>query len=190
MLALVLGAIGLFDVAGADVPDSAYPAAVLGVVGLALVVGAFVGRAGGLILLGLVSAVAVGGAAVANPSYSGDRDLVVRPTTAVALADGYALPAGRVELDLRDLVDPASIDGRSIRVDVNVGEIVVIVPADMRVSFDARIDGGGLIESPNGDREGWEPALSGVLESRRVTPSAEVDLDLDLQFGHIELRQP
>ena len=44
---------------GGSVVDSAYPALALAVVGLMLVVGAFVGRAGGLIFLGLVAAFAL-----------------------------------------------------------------------------------------------------------------------------------
>ncbi len=190
LLALVLGGLGLWDAAGGPVADAAYPAAALAVIGLALVLGAFVGRAGGLILLGLVSSVAIGGAAVANPSYSGERDLVLRPTSAVDLADGYSVPAGRIELDLRDLAEPSAVDGRRLDLHVNVGEIVVIVPRGMAVTVDATIDGAGMIELPNAVRDGWGTALSRDLPSRATTTTSTVELSLDLDFGHIQVRQP
>ncbi len=59
LVAVALGALGLYDVSGGSVVDAAYPALALAVVGLMLVVGAFVGRAGGLIFLGLVAAFAL-----------------------------------------------------------------------------------------------------------------------------------
>src|SRR4051794_16678693 len=59
LVAVALGALGLYDAAGGAVLDAAYPALALAVVGAMLVVGAFVGRAGGLILLGLAAAFAL-----------------------------------------------------------------------------------------------------------------------------------
>ncbi len=47
--------LGIADLAGAPVADAAYPALALATIGAMLVVGAFYGRAGGLILLGLIA---------------------------------------------------------------------------------------------------------------------------------------
>ena len=52
LVALAVGVLGIVDVAGGTVAASAYPALALGICGLMLVVGAFFGRAGGLIALG------------------------------------------------------------------------------------------------------------------------------------------
>ena len=61
LIALAVGILGMVDVSGVDVPGSAYPALALGITGVMLVVGAFFGRAGGLILLGLLIAAGPGG---------------------------------------------------------------------------------------------------------------------------------
>ena len=46
--------LGIVDLAGAGVADAAYPALAVAITGVMLLVGAFFGRAGGLILVGLV----------------------------------------------------------------------------------------------------------------------------------------
>ncbi len=66
LIALAEGVLGIVDVAGVDVTASAYPATAVAITGLLLVVGAFYGRAGGLILVGLVATVAMAGAATAE----------------------------------------------------------------------------------------------------------------------------
>jgi hypothetical protein len=187
LVAIALGILGMYDAAGSSVDDAAYPALALAVIGTMLVVGAFFGRAGGLIALGIVTSIALGGAALSEPTFEGDRDLVSRPTTAEDLATSYRVPAGRIELDLTR-IDPEELDGRSLALDVNVGEILVIVPDDVDVTFDARIDYGGAIETPDGDRDGWGPHLAGEVEATSDSV-ADLDLDIDLHMGHIEVRQ-
>jgi hypothetical protein len=56
------------------------------------------------------------------------------------------------------------------------------------VSFGARIDYGGAIETPVGDRDGWGPELTGELEAASAS-RADLELDIDMNWGHIELRQ-
>jgi hypothetical protein len=153
-----------------------------------LLVGSFIGRAGGLIALGVIASLALSATALSNPSYDGDRDVVIRPTTAAAVQDSYDVPAGRIELDLTRVADPENLDGRSVDLDVNVGEIVVIVPDDIDVSYNARIDYGGVIDTPTAVRDGWESQLDGELDGGPDS-NAQVALDIDLRMGHIELRQ-
>ncbi len=187
LVALALGVLGLYDAAGNAVDDAAYPALALAVVGAMLVVGAFFGRAGGLIALGLVTSLVLGGTALSQPTFDGERDLVIRPTSGAGLESFYDVPAGRIELDLTRM-DAEELDGRSVQLDANVGEIVVVVPDDVDVSFDARIDFGGAIETPEVTRDGWGPQLSGRLLAE-TEPVADLELDIDLDMGHIELRQ-
>ena len=47
LIALGVGILGTVDVAGADVPDPAYPALAVGLIGVMLLVGSVYGRAGG-----------------------------------------------------------------------------------------------------------------------------------------------
>ncbi len=159
----------------------------LALVGLLLVVGAFVGRPGGLVLLGLVAAVSLLFTAVVDPAYSGSRDLTLDPTSAAALDDSYHVPAGRIELDLRDL-DPTSLDGRELDLSVGAGEVVVLVPPSVRVDYDASIDFGGHIDVDGHMAVGWSPELSGTdRPGVGETPEADLGLTLSAHFGELRV---
>lgn len=188
-LALVLlgiGALGLYDATGGSVADAAYPALALAVVGAMLVVGAFVGRPGGLALLGAIAALALPVIAIGQPGFDGDRDLELQPTSATSVAGSYAVPAGRIELDLTRVEDLTALDGHSIGLDVSAGEVVVVVPEELGVQYDARVQLGGMVETPDGQRDGWDSRMAGRLSG---TSDATVTLDIDVTFGHIEVRQ-
>ena len=80
------------------VADPAYPAVAVGITGVMLLVGAFYGRAGGLILLGLLSAIGLAGATAADNWEGTDR--YETPQTASAVQDKYDFGAGDLTLDL------------------------------------------------------------------------------------------
>ena len=185
VLALALGVLGLYDATGGDVASAAYPALALAVIGLVLLVGAFVGRPGGLVLLGLVASVALLVTAVVDPAYTGPRDLSVRPTSVATLDDGYHVPAGDIEVDLRGISDPSSLDGRSLEVSVGAGEVLVIVPRTVRVEYDAAVDFGGQVDAGGRSTGGWSPQLSGEIGP--ADPEATLTLDLAADFGHLRL---
>ena len=65
-MAVALGALAVVDLAGASVAPSAYPATVLGLSAAFLLLGSFFGRAGGLILVGLLAACGDAGATFAD----------------------------------------------------------------------------------------------------------------------------
>ena len=188
LVAVALGALGLFDVWGGDVTDSAYPALALTVVGLMLVVGAFVGRAGGLILLGIVAAIAlaVTSAASAVGGFDGDERLSVTPTSAAAVRSDYSVDSGRVFVDLSEIRDPAALDGRVIDVGAKAGELVVVLPDGIRSAVDADIDGPGQIDLPDNDSGGIDSSLDGTYGSG----SGTVTITTHLSVGHIDVRNP
>jgi phage shock protein PspC (stress-responsive transcriptional regulator) len=190
LVALGAGVLGLLDSNGWDVPDAAYAALALATVGTMLVVGSFFGRAGGLVLLGLVSLGALGATALAEPSYDGDRDVVHRPTTTAELEDTYFLPAGRIVLDLTELSEPSALAGRTIELDVNAGEIVVIVPGQVDIDLDAEIRYGGAIDTPDGRTyDGWGTDLQRTFEGPPEVTGPPLELDLETGFGHIDVRR-
>ncbi|CAA9333520.1 MAG: hypothetical protein AVDCRST_MAG36-1054 [uncultured Nocardioidaceae bacterium] len=186
LLSLGLGLLGVYDVSGGDVVAAAYPALALALVGLLLVVGAFVGRPGGLVALGIVAAGSLLVTAVVDPAYSGPRELVLRPTSADALDDSYRVPTGRIELDLRGL-DPATLDGRALDVSVRAGDVLVLLPRSVRVTYDAAVDFGGQVDDGRRSSGGWSPRLSGTLGPE----DAEADLELRLaaDFGQLRLER-
>ncbi len=186
-IALAVGILGLVDVAGATVPDAAYPALALAVIGGFLVLGAFVGRAGGLIALGLITVLVLVGTWVAEPTFSGQRDLLERPVTAAQLDALYDVPAGRAEIDLTGIADLEELDGRSLAVEVNAGEIVLVVPEGLEVDLDARVSAGGEIATPGLNRDGWDVSVDRIIQTD-VEPRAVLRADLKVGFGRIEVR--
>jgi phage shock protein PspC (stress-responsive transcriptional regulator) len=185
LVALGLGVLGLYDATGGAVSAAAYPALALALVGLLLVVGAFVGRPGGLVLLGLVAAVALLFSAVVDPAYDGPRELELHPTSGAVLDGTYHVPSGRIELDLTEVGDPATLDGRTFDLSVGAGEVVVVVPRSVEVVYDVAVDFGGQVDVLGRTSDGWSPELSGTVGP--VDPDASLTLNLAADFGHLEV---
>jgi phage shock protein PspC (stress-responsive transcriptional regulator) len=152
LIALAEGVLGIVDAAGASVTDSSYPALALAVTGAMLLLGAFYGRAGGLIALGLVAALATGGATAAG-EIDGGR-IRETPQTAAQVDPRYEVAAGEIILDLREVADLDALDGRTIELDSTFGRIEVIVPDGLDVDADAVVDAAGHTALFGDDRDG------------------------------------
>ncbi|QDH10771.1 PspC domain-containing protein [Nocardioides dongxiaopingii] len=185
LIAAGLGVLGMADLAGAAVADSAYPALALGVSAAMLLLGAFWGRAGGIILLGLVSAVATAGALVADEVDAGRVDQT--PTTAAAVSDRYDLTVGEIRLDLSEVSDPENLDGRTIEVEVDfAGRIEVVVPDGVDVVVDSRLDEGDhrVLGDDLDDSAHTTTSLAGG-----VLDAPELRLDVEMTFGEIDIHR-
>ncbi|GGU08670.1 PspC domain-containing protein [Nocardioides albus] len=138
--ALVVGVLGLIDVADwAHIPTSAYPAALLAVFGGFLVLGAFWGRAGGLIFLGLLALAALPLTMIDPSNIQTGSSVESHPQSVAALESSYVVDAGAIVLDL-SAIDPKTFEGRDLDISSSLGEITVIVPDDATVSVEATID--------------------------------------------------
>jgi phage shock protein PspC (stress-responsive transcriptional regulator) len=188
IIAVALGSLGLYEASGGHVVDSAYPALALAVVGLMLVVGAFVGRAGGLILLGLLATVALVVTSVvgsAGDIRGGDsQPLRATPATAASVHDTYFVPSGQVRLDLSKVSDPEQLAGQTIDVGARVGEVVVVLPKGVTTDIDADLSGPGQIDLPHRSAGGIGTTLSETVGSGSDTLS----LHTHLFAGHIDVR--
>ena len=181
LTALGAGVLGVVDLAGADVPGSAYPAVALGTSAALLLLGAFWGRAGGLILLGLVAAVATAGATVASEADAGRIEAT--PATAEAVQDRYDLTFGEIELDLTEVVDPEALDGRTVELELGVaGRIEVRVPAGLDVVVRSTLDEGSV--RVFGDELG-DGDQTTTLDGGPDAP--ELTLDVATAFGDIDV---
>lgn len=188
LLAVALGALGLYDVAGGSVVDSAYPALALAVIGAVLVVGAWFGRAGGLIALGVVSLVALLVTSAAQPHFAGDRWVNETPTRATQVESRYYVPAGSLHVDMSNIRDVARLDGRTIEVQANAGDIVVTLPQGVDANINADVSGAGEVSVLGETRSG----VGGISLDRTVDggPGApQMNLNVDLAVGNIEVRQ-
>ncbi len=184
LAALAVGVVGIVDVSGAPVADSTYPAVVVGVVGVMLLVGAFYGRAGGLIFVGLVAAA---GTAIGVASENVDSDRVVdTPTSADAVLANYDYGWGEYVLDLSHVNDPDELNGRTIRVTADAAELDVVVPEDMDVTVTARTNGPGGMTVFGEETGGWDTQKTFTHDGGVDVP--EITLDLEIDVGEIDVR--
>ncbi len=183
LVAFSAGLLGMADLAGADVPDSAYAALPLGLIGLMLVIGSFFGRAGGLILAGLAATVVLVAATISD-RWDGDL-LREAPTSASAVRDEYRIDAGELVLDLRNVTDLASLDGRAIRVEGGIGSLQVILPSDLDVRVSAAVNGPGDIGVFGEHSDGIDIGLTRSYDGGDDAPAVTVDAELGV--GEIEV---
>jgi len=189
LVAVALGGLGLYDALGGAVLAAAYPALALAVVGLMLVVGAFVGRAGGLVLLGIVSALALAVTSIGSSArdFGHDAHTVRRtPLHASGVQDSYFVPTGRLVLDLSRVRDPQTLEGRHIDVGTRAGELVVVLPRSSQVDVTADVSGPGEIDLPDHNSGG----VSNQVEETLGSGSTDLSLRAHLFAGHIEVRNP
>jgi hypothetical protein len=137
-LLLVLGVTAALDAGNAVDPQARhYLALSAGVLGIGLVVGAWRGRARGLIWLGIpltLALVVVGTAEVSLDGGTGDRQY--RPQSIAEVREDYRIGAGSIRLDLSDL----DFTGQSVtsKVSAGVGNVEVLVPREVDVEVIGR----------------------------------------------------
>ncbi len=173
LIAVSLGALGMADMAGADVADSAYPALALGIIGAMLLLGAFWGRAGGLIFLGLVAAVATAGATVTE-HWDGGKE-THHPRAAADVEDEYQLDTGELIIDLSDVKDLKALDGLDIEASVGMGQVRIFVPREMDVTVNAEVSGPGHIQLFGDNRGGINPDDDAHHDGGEDVPSMTIE---------------
>jgi phage shock protein PspC (stress-responsive transcriptional regulator) len=184
LIALAEGVLGVVDLAGGPVVDSAYPALALGITAAMLILGSFWGRAGGLIALGLIAAIATAGATIGNNIDEEDRSYA--PTSAGEVQEQYDFGGGRFTLDLSDVSDVEALDGRDIAIDGVGGRVEVIVPDGMDVDVTTQVVGG---DSRVFDQrsDGFDITQNGFLDGGDGVP--DMSITIDLFAGEIIVRE-
>ncbi len=155
------------------------------VVGLALVVGTWMGRARWLIPVGLLLSIALGAAVVLDvPVSGGTGSRVYNVATLSDLRSPYRLGAGEMILDLGNL----DLTGTTTEVDASValGHLVVVVPAGAEVDFEGMVNVGNLVLF---GRE-WDGTS---VKQDVVVPGREgggrLVLDAQMGVGELEVRR-
>jgi phage shock protein PspC (stress-responsive transcriptional regulator) len=185
---IVGGLLAVLGVSGVSVPAVVVAAAMLGVLGIGLLVGAFRGRARWLIapavvLLLIAQVAAVVPKVVSDTAGSGLGERRWSPT---ATSSTFELGAGSAVLDLSKLpAGSATVDTR-----VGVGELIVLVPADTRLVLDASV-GAGELDLPG------QRVVSGtdLDEQRTIEPlsttsdTTTVELSAEVGLGNLEVRR-
>jgi hypothetical protein len=182
-MAVALGALAVADLAGVDVAPSAYPATVLGLSAAFLLLGSFFGRAGGLILVGLLAAFGTTGAAFAD--HWDPHSSTEVPATAAAVRADYTMDVGELRLDLTAVHDLRSLDGRTIHVTGNVGHLEVMVPPGLTVVSENHVTGVGGINAFGRSAGGVDSTLLATHAAGADAP--RVTIDTDLHVGGIDV---
>jgi len=144
LLAILAGVLALLNGTDAvDVPVVVGLALALLVVGGALVVGSWRGRARWLIPLGLVLSVAIlAASAVDVPLGGGPGDRAYRPQSVSELQSPYRLAAGDLVVNLTDV--DLSGTTQTVVASMGAGDLQVVVPEGAEVVLDAHVGAGSM----------------------------------------------
>ena len=151
----------------------------------AMVVGAWRGRARGLIPIAIVLSSALFVASVIDvPLKGGAGERQFRPTTVAELRSPYRLAAGELTLDLRGL----DAGGRTVPVVASMaaGNMIVTVPEGMAVEIDAHVGAGSLLIF---GREWDGVGIDERLERAGVAGGGRLELDVKVGLGELEVRR-
>jgi phage shock protein PspC (stress-responsive transcriptional regulator) len=190
LIALAEGVLGLVDLAGASIAGPAYAALAVGIIGLMLVVGAFWGRAGGLIFIGFVAGIVLAGSLAADKwdLDAHSHTVTYTPTSMAEVRTDYHLGTGDLRLDLTRLSDPAALAGHAIDLSGHVGSIKVLLPEGIAASADARIKGPGHVEVFDEDSGGFHRHLSGAIAGTITSEPLYIDANLNVGEITVETR--
>lgn len=181
---LVVGTLIALDLADVIVVEPvAVLASALAVVALGLLVGTLLGRARGLIALGIalvVLLIPVGAVPDGLRVNRGAGEREYRPTSQTDLADSYELGLGKLTVDLRKL----AISGdQNVDISLGMGEVIVLVPLDGAVDVEAQV-GAGTIDLPGGGPEQGGMGLEQTWE-RDGDGTSVLTLDVSNGLGAI-----
>ncbi|MYV97185.1 PspC domain-containing protein [Streptomyces sp. SID3343] len=183
---IVGGLLWVIDRTATEVTYSVALAVLLGVVGLGLLAGTFLGRARililpALVLTGLLAAITT--LTVPLDGTSGQRTYT--PTTVAEVPASYRLGMGDLGIDLRGL--DLGPDGRvTVHAQVGAGRIRIRVPKDVTVLFSGRADVGDL-RIPDASTDGFRPRRKDLLSPVTEPSRGTITLDTKVGLGQVEV---
>ena len=185
---IVVGALVAVNIeTGHDVPTEGVLAAALGVVGVGLVVGAFIGRARGLVVWGVLLTIAVTIASFAHLPYKGGvGDRHWTPRTLEQVQANYRLAVGDAELDLSK-VDFTGVARQRVQVRQGVGDLTITVPSNVVVRVKSHVHGGDLIVPGERSIHGSDLRRLTTLPTGSPAGSAVLVVDAELGVGTLEV---
>jgi phage shock protein PspC (stress-responsive transcriptional regulator) len=187
-LSITLAGLSLADLLGAAVPVAAYFGAGLLVIGLALIVAAGVGRARGLLPLGMVLLIGLlTTSAISTAARYGDWARTEHSYTSVAQLppNGDSREFGRLTTDLSELSLTGDV---TYRAHVDLGTLTVVVPPEARVRVNYTIDSGAVEVFSTVVAAGNE--LHDTFQPEAPTATGPtLTLDLSAEMGKVVVRR-
>jgi phage shock protein PspC (stress-responsive transcriptional regulator) len=182
LLAVGIAAI-LQNLGALDVRLVRYPALVLLILGVTMLVGAFAGRARWLVLPAiLVVPFLLAASIVTVPLEGGFGNLYERPLSSAAVHGSYQRVAGDIYLDLTELTGTQAAPVLSAT--TGFGSVNVTVPFDAHVIVTERA-GAGVVHAGRAMSDtGFEASLSTTMEPKHGD-GATITLDLETGIGDV-----
>jgi predicted membrane protein len=196
-LCLALGGLAVLAVTGVGVSPSAYVALGLAVVGAGLLVGAFLGRARGLIALGIILAMAMPPALIGETvrwdhvrsDIARNRNFdnqTWRPVSFDSVQPSYRSDLGNATLDLTQ-VDFTGQDG-TIDVSAGAGNVKVLLPSTVDTTVTVQNGMGNVTlfgdQQPHGFRNGDESVTNLGSDG---TGGGTLNLSINAGMGNVEV---
>lgn len=161
--------------------------AALAVVGIGLLVGAFVGRARGLIVLGVLLALATSISSAADQRWgAGVGERTWTPQTEAAAERPYRLGIGDAELDLTQLPPGERVD---VDARLGVGSLRIYVPRSARVVVDGQVGAGNMELLDEPQRDGTDVEGSATAEPVGAPSGTEILIDAAVGLGELRVVQ-
>ena len=183
---IVLASMALLDVAFAsiDIEPVHYLATAVGVLGLGLLVGAWIGKARWLMLIGILLLPALWFTSLWPSNFSFSAGEVREEPIAVAdLQEPFDLGMGQLTLDLSGLTATELAEVGTIEVSLGMGEMILRLPAEIGVQINADV-GMGALQGPFSEEAGI-----GIEASRTVGPDPVVyEIDAEVGAGVITVQ--
>ncbi len=181
-IAIAAGVAALLAEVGGDLEAADVIAASVVIVGLGLLVSAFVARAIGLVVVGTMltgALLVVSGIQPILDDGAGER--LYRPLAAEQLLPEYRLGAGDLEVDLSRL---RLVDGErhEVHVKLGFGQATVIVPDEVDVEVHGSVTGGSVDGFGRFSEDIFEDDFSFAATGTDQTAGTLV-IDLDIGFG-------
>jgi hypothetical protein len=174
---------------GHDIPAQGILAAALGVVGLGLVLGAFAGRARGLVVWGVLLTIAVTVVSFAHvPLRGGVGDRTWEPGSVAQVHSTYRLGVGDANLDLSG-VDFAGVTRKTVHVRQGVGHLTITVPSSVVVRVHGHVHGGDLIVPGQRSIHGSDLGLTTIVPEGSPAGSVVLVVDAELGVGTLEVNR-
>lgn len=185
---IVVGVMGVGHSAGWLEPTLRhYAAAILIVLGTALLISTLFGRARWLIVVGLIlSPLLISMALLKVPFEGGFGDTRYQPATTAEVQSEYRLIAGQQIVDLSDL---ELADGEVVAIEASVvfGRLEVIAPPDTGFDAVAKVDAGEMfLDGQRGSRLG-QPDSDNINVERNLSYEGTGMIQLEAHVGFGEL---
>jgi hypothetical protein len=174
-----------------EVTGDGYVAVALMILGGGLLVGAFWGRARGLIWLGLLLTFALAATVLTPVSFThGLGDRAFRPGSRAEAEAGFKLGAGEMHVDLTRVTDV------SVPIELGAGELTVVVPPEAEARVRVRVAAGEIHMPPTGFEDAGSSSgstrTSGLNLDRTVRLSGiegggRIDVDIRVGTGEVHV---